>query len=58
MNPHIQRKQIFLLALSLGLAISSYWIPLPSEPHAQNSANSGMATQYAQVNTINSLATR
>lgn len=58
MNPHIQRKQIFLLALSLVLATASYWIPLPPEPHAQNSAGTESATQYALVTSTTSLATR
>ncbi len=58
MNPLTHRKQIFLLVLPLGLAISSYWIPLPSEPQARNSARTETATQYALVTSTASLATR
>ncbi|CDH47549.1 exported hypothetical protein [Candidatus Contendobacter odensis Run_B_J11] len=58
MNLPIQRKQTILLALSLGLAIASYWIPLPPDSQVRNSARTETATQYAQVNTKNSLATR
>lgn len=58
MNLPIQRKQIFLLALSLGLAIASYWIPLPPDSQVRNSARAETATQYVLVNSTTSLANR
>lgn len=34
MNMHLYRKKIIILALSVALAATSYWIPLPSQAEA------------------------
>jgi hypothetical protein len=40
MNSQVQRKQIITLALSILLAIGSYWIPLPESTPTQKTVSS------------------
>lgn len=55
MNIPIQRKQIFILALALALAVASYWIPTPQRTSSMKSTP-GASDSIKQIKPLDSIA--